>query len=127
MTPAQIRPPEREAVYQLIDGEVEYAAHWDKQRKAAGKPTRDDYATVESWICWMEEYVAKARAAATQSIDKTEALASIRKVAGLAVNCMTHNETPARDPEAKRKERAQKDLIRELTRPRPRTIGETSP
>lgn len=93
------RPPKREAVYELIDGEIDYAGFWDERRAAEGKPTRDKYATVESWICWMEEYIGRARRAATESVDKTEALATVRKVAGLAVNCMTnHPETPPREP-----------------------------
>jgi hypothetical protein len=87
----------REEVYKLIDGERTYQdAKWDVARAKAGKPLRKDYGVVEAWIVWMEEWLGYARKAASTNIDKTEALANIRKVAALGVACMEVHETPPR-------------------------------
>ena len=89
----------REDVYKLIDGEREYQKKWDAQRIEKGLPTRDKYATVESWILWMEDYLTRARTAATNDTDKTTALEHIRKVTALGVACMENNDTSARNKE----------------------------
>ena len=86
----------REDVYKLIDGERVYQTKWDDERRAMGRPTRDEYATVESWILWMQEYLVRARVAATDNVDKTDALECVRKVTALGVACMEYNETPPR-------------------------------
>ena len=86
----------REDVYKLIDSEREYQNKWDKLRTEKELPLRDKYATVESWILWMEEYLLRARMAATNSVDKTEAFECIRKVTVLGVACMENNDTKAR-------------------------------
>lgn len=88
------RPAIRKLVYDLIDGEIEYAQHWDKMRPESSQKDADK--PIEAWLLWMEEYLSRARKAATTSVDKTEALENIRKLAGLAVNCMTYHPTPAR-------------------------------
>ena len=86
----------REDVYKLIDGEREYQNKWDRLRIERGFPTRDKYATIESWILWMEEYLVRARMASTNDVDKTAALDVIRKVTALGVACMENNDTKAR-------------------------------
>ena len=86
----------REDVYKLIDGERKYQNKWDVLRAKKGLPTKDEYATVESWILWMEDYLVRARTAATNDVDKTEALEQIRKVTALGIACMENNETLAR-------------------------------
>jgi len=47
----------------------------------------------------METYLSMARFQATKSFSKVKALENVRKVAGLAVNCMTYHETPPRKDE----------------------------
>lgn len=86
-------------VSDLIEDEAEYARQWDKKREAGeGAGTQfDAEKSVETWILFMEYYLAEARKAAVGSFDKTEALKNIRKVAGLAMTCMIHNETPPRE------------------------------
>lgn len=86
----------RENVYKLIDGERKYQEKWEILRAEKGLPAKDEYATVESWILWMEDYLVRARTAATNDVDKTIALEQIRKVTALGVACMENNETLAR-------------------------------
>lgn len=86
----------RAEVYAIIDGERAYQNKWDEQREAEGRPVRDRYVTVESWIFWMEDYLDRAKRAATLHTDRTEALAVVRKVTALGVACMEHLGAPAR-------------------------------
>ncbi len=89
-----------DAVVEIIKKEFEYAQRWDKQREARGEPEHkmDRNKPVESWILWMEEYLAKARTEATKSTDKTAALHEVRKVANLALACLAYQGCPERDP-----------------------------
>lgn len=91
------RPEAREKVYELIDGEIEYAEWWDASRPTGSQP--DSEKSVETWLLWMETYLSMARFQATKSFSKVKALENVRKVAGLAVNCMTYHETPPRKDE----------------------------
>jgi hypothetical protein len=86
----------RQEVYKLIDGEREYQKKWDRKREEEGRPARDSNFPVGAWILWMEEYLQRARKAATDNTDKTEALECVRKVTALGVACMEVNDTPAR-------------------------------
>lgn len=93
-------------VYSVIDEELEYAeSYWNEQRNKIhrgdvgyqyyeGQP--DSEKSVETWICWMEEYLHKARTAATHSENKIEALNNIRKAIALGVTCMMHKGAPSR-------------------------------
>ena len=86
-----------EKVFELIKEEVGYAQYWDKNRlidERAG--TFDKDKDVETWLAWMLVDIQKALQHAYTSTDKTKALVQVRKIAGLAVSCMMHNETPAR-------------------------------
>ena len=91
----------REDVYKLVDGEREYQNYWDEKRKTetdvkGGAQLLDKDKPVEAWILWMESYLLDARSAATKSLNKSDALAFIRKVTALGVACMEYNDTPAR-------------------------------
>jgi hypothetical protein len=80
----------REEVYKILDTEREYQDRiWNNLNKEISNPS--------SFILWMEEYLAKARALASQSDERigTEGCEKImdvvRKVTALGVACMEVN------------------------------------
>ena len=88
---------DRKEVYNAIDEEREYQQKWDRERDDKSLPKRDETMAVEAWILWMEDYLQKARSAASTFVDKTEALHAIRKVVALGVACMEYNGAPRRE------------------------------
>jgi len=88
------RPAVREAVYQLIDSEIKYAKKWDRNR--TGGIVVDEDKSVLEWLCLMFYYLNESIHAACKTYNKTVALENIRKLTGLAVNCMSYHKTPAR-------------------------------
>lgn len=85
-------------VIEIVKAEFEYSQSWDKVRKANGEPEHkmDQNKSVETWILWMEQYLANARLETTKSADKTAALHEIRQVASLAILCLVHQGCPER-------------------------------
>ena len=92
----------RKEVYEIIDSERDFQKYWDKKRASDSidLPNDKDKA-VETWILWMEEYLAKARMLATKSLDKKEALANIRNVVALGVACMEYRGAEKRATKSK--------------------------
>lgn len=98
------RPARREQVYQILDGEVEYAMSlWDAGQKENSWPDKEK--PVECWLVWMDTYISEAKKAATRSANKMVALDNIRKAAGLAVSCMTYHPVRTRAEENAEKEK----------------------
>ena len=88
---------ERKEVYRLIDGERAYQDKWDIERASKALPTRDKYANVETWLLWMDEYMARAKKAAAENVVKTPVLDIVRKITALGVACMEYVDgTPER-------------------------------
>jgi hypothetical protein len=87
-----------EKVIEEVKAEFEYSQRWDKARIANNEPEHkmDKNKPVESWILWMDEYLCRARSEATKSTDKLLALHEIRKVANLALACLTYQGCPLR-------------------------------
>lgn len=86
----------REEVFGVVQGEMDYAKKWDAERSTFPDSVGDKDKPLEVWLLWMEEYLAKARAAATAGYDKTAALAHLRRVLSLGFNCATYHGLPAR-------------------------------
>ncbi len=88
-----------EQVIETLKAEFEYSQRWDKIRESRCAPDHqmDRNKPVESWILWMEQYLANARLEATRSTDKTAALHEVRKAAALALACLTYCGCPPRD------------------------------
>lgn len=87
-----------ETVIERLRAEFEYSKKWDAAREEKNEPasTMDRNKPIESWICWMEEFICKARSEASKSSDKTAALHEIRKVANLAIACLVYRGCPDR-------------------------------
>lgn len=85
---------ERSKVYELIDGEREYQdAQWTK----AGMTGTPNPLTVGEFILLMEDYLAQARKVWIQEAKpNTMSTVLVRKVAGIAVNCMEQHGAPSR-------------------------------
>lgn len=77
----------REDAYKLIDGERDY------QIQKWSPIFDDDDWTPNDWIIFIERYVQEAKDNTGTFADQ---MASIRKIAGLAVAAMQHLPTPAR-------------------------------
>ena len=92
----------REEVFALIGGEMDYARKYDEKRSRFPDSLGDKDKPVEVWLLWMEEYLAKARAAATADYDKTAALAHLRSALSLGVNCAVYHGMPPRQPKPSR-------------------------
>ena len=86
-----------EEVFGIVRGEMDYAKKYDERRSSFPDSVGDKDKPVEVWLLWMEEYLAKARAAATAGYDKTEALAQLRRVLSLGFNCASYHGLPARE------------------------------
>ena len=82
----------RSEVYEAIDTERAYQDRlWQNQ---AGGPNN---LTVGEFLLLAEEYLAQARAAWSKEVKpEVNALESIRKVAGIVVNCMEQHGAPHR-------------------------------
>lgn len=84
---------DRQEVYCVIEDEIRYAENkWDNM---PGREGCDEDRSIEFWIAHMENYLDAARKAC-YGVDKSEAMVSIRKLAGLTVKCMMYHETPTR-------------------------------
>ena len=83
----------REAVYREIDSERDYQDNlWPG--RGVGEP---NHLTVGEFVLLLEEYILKARAEWTvESKPEVNTLDIVRKVAGIAVNCMEQNGAPMR-------------------------------
>ena len=83
----------REKVYELIDGERDYQQRvWDGLNGEADNPL-----TEGEFVLLLEAYIVKARTewqVEEKPAEKT--LDMVRKVAGIAVNCMEQHGAPAR-------------------------------
>ena len=82
----------RKEVYKLIDGERDYQDEiWDDM---------DAGWTPAEWLSFIEGYVEKTKEALlgcpTIEIGRSNQMAIIRKIAGLAVVAMENNDTPKR-------------------------------
>lgn len=88
----------REEVFAIIGGEMDYARKYDEERSRFPDSVGDKDKPVEVWLLWMEEYLAKARAAATADYDKTAALGYLRSALSLGVNCALYHGLPPRQP-----------------------------
>lgn len=87
-----------ETVLDKLRLEFEYSKKWDDARKDDQESVFefDKNKPVESWICWMEEYLRRAKHEATNGTDKTLALKNIKYVANLAINCLIYRGCPDR-------------------------------
>jgi hypothetical protein len=79
----------RENVYKLIDGEREY------QNSKPARPKTDEETSVAEWLTYIEHQLNEAKSN-VYVLNEQLALENIRKIAGLTVACMEHNETRAR-------------------------------
>jgi|GEM_PF-3760362 len=87
----------REEAFAVIGGEMDYAKKYDEERSRFPDSVGDKDKPVEVWLLWMEEYLAKARAAATADYDKTAALGYLRSALSLGVNCAMYHGLPPRE------------------------------
>ncbi len=88
----------REEVFTVIEGEMDYAKKWDIGRSQYPDSLADAEKPVEVWLLWMEEYLSKARSAATAGYDKNKALDFLRQALSLGINCATYHGLPPRQP-----------------------------
>jgi len=104
------RPAEREKVYELIDGEIEFCEKWERGHPTCKLPNKDR--PMEVWLAWAQANLTDAFEQACGSSDKRLALDAVRVMAGILVQCMTYNETP---PRRKRVDRPHREwVIREF-------------
>lgn len=82
-------------VIEVIDSELDYAIAMWEFLPPEERPKSDKDKSVEFWILHMERYVQQARDGCYDT-DKMPALEAVRKIATLAVRCMTYHETPKR-------------------------------
>ena len=90
---------DRKRVYELIDGEVEFAKSWDTLPRNE-RPLKDSEKPVEFWLNHIGRYLRYADEGC-KGTDKTTALENVRKIAALCVRCMENNETLPRNPVGK--------------------------
>ena len=90
-----IRPKTREEVYRAIDTEREYQT---KMWGVEDADTTNRPHSIGEQILLIEEYAARARYEwAITKAPEVMALHTIRKIAGIAVNCMEHHGAPLRE------------------------------
>lgn len=83
----------RDAVYRAIDSERDYQDRFWPGREQGGA----NRLTVGEFVLLLEEYILKARAEWTvEAKPEVNTLDMVRKVAGIAVNCMEQNGAPMR-------------------------------
>ena len=85
----------REDVYAAIDTERDYQdAKWPQD----GRPEAPNPLSVGEFLLLIEEYAAKARTEwANEKKPEERTLREIRKIAGIAVNCMEQHGAPHRE------------------------------
>lgn len=83
----------RNAVYDLIDGERDYQDR--RWADSGGRPKSDSETPVSSWLLYIETQLNRAKDS-IYNLDEQGALEYVRKIAGLAVACMENNETKPR-------------------------------
>jgi len=93
--PAELQQQVIDALY-IVLSELKYSGGWDKIRPKTSLLDKDK--PVECWITWMQNYLSQAIVDCTHRTNKTKALESLRKIAGLAITCMMYNDTPLRSP-----------------------------
>jgi len=85
---------EKQEVYNRVDGELEYQQQrWVVRREANGTP--DESKPPAEWLNYIQEHVNQANKA-VYNLDDEEAMAQIRKIAGLAVRALTIHGCPER-------------------------------
>lgn len=85
----------RKEVYNLIDGE---RAYQDSLWNPSTTPTGGKHSPTE-WLVYIQTYAQKALIVGTEESDTTarpKQLATLRKIAGMAVACMEEHGAPAR-------------------------------
>jgi hypothetical protein len=86
------RPHKRRLAYLAIDSERDY------QDKVWGTQDESNPLTIGEFVLLLEDYVHEARVVwAGEPKPETQTLEFIRKVAGIAVNCMEQHGQPHRD------------------------------
>lgn len=86
---------DRKQVYEIIEGEVKFAEHWDTLPRTE-RPLKDSEKPVEFWLTHIRRYLGYADEGC-RGTDKTVALENVRKIAALCVRCMENNDTPRRE------------------------------
>lgn len=83
----------RQDVFKAIDSEREYQdSCWKDDRDGSPNPL-----SIGEFILLIEDYAARARANFTrEKKPEMQALCEIRKIAGIAVNCMEQHGAPLR-------------------------------
>jgi len=87
-------PTPRSEVYAAIDGERSYQdGLWPQD----GTPDAPNPLTIGEFVLMLEEYAAKARAEwIAEKKPEQKTLHMVRKIAGIAVNCMEQHGAPTR-------------------------------
>lgn len=89
----------RERVYLAIDSERSYQDYLKKDRTSNPTDgTRSIDHTVGDFVTMLQHYQNELTAAWTQNPGDMSALHTIRKIAGIAVNCMEQHGAPLRKP-----------------------------
>lgn len=86
---------DRKNVYCLIDGEREYQ---EMLQRDSLRCRSDPKHSVGDYLVMLKAYVDRAMEAWVASPGDTLAMDNVRKVAGIAVNCMEHHTAPVRVP-----------------------------
>lgn len=87
----------REEVYRAIDTERDYQDRKWPNGQLQGEPPKANPLKIGEFILLLSEYTDRARYCWTiEKAPEVEALNFIRKVAGIAVNCMEQHGAPKR-------------------------------
>jgi len=85
----------RDVVYGAIDGERDYQ---DSLWKDKNDPTFNNPLTIGEFLTLINVYLGKAQSEwAFESKPELNSLAVVRKIAGIAVNCMEQHGAPQRE------------------------------
>lgn len=91
-------PTPRDEVYAAIDSERDYQA---QQWPGRDVPGHENQLTIGEFVLLVEEYAAKARALWThEPKPELQTLDIMRKIGGIAVNCMEQHGAPKRQLDA---------------------------
>lgn len=88
----------RKDVYKLIDGERDYQdSRWDnnKEQRSGKDDILDRDKSLAEWLIYLEFHLNEAKHY-VYALEPKRAKESIRKIAGLTVACMEHNDCPPR-------------------------------
>jgi hypothetical protein len=87
----------RAVVYNAIDSERDYQdLHWPQD----GRPGCPNPLTIGEFVLLIEEYAARARIEwAAEKKPEMRTLHIVRKIGGIAVNCMEQHGAPMRESE----------------------------